>query len=139
MRMFSVRVGSVRESSRPGYQTWAIAINVTVTSLKSVSSMKLHRDLGVTQNTAWHLMRRLRQAFEEGRLAPFAGPAGIDETYVGGRKKRGTPGRGVVGKAVVAGAKDRATKQVRAESRLRLKPVAARRHPVRHQRLPDDH
>ncbi|MYD95023.1 MAG: IS1595 family transposase [Chloroflexi bacterium] len=115
-RMFSVRVGSVMEGSKLGYQTWAIAIYLTVTSLKSVSSMKLHRDLGVTQKTAWYLMHRLRKAFEEGRLAPFAGPTEVDETYVGGRKKRGTPGRGVKGKAVVAGAKDRVTKKVRAEA-----------------------
>ena len=40
------------EGSNLGFQTWAIAIHLLVTSLKSVSSMKLRRDLGITQKSA---------------------------------------------------------------------------------------
>ena len=110
--MFSLKTGGVMEGSKLGYRVWAITIYLAATSLKGVSSMRLHRDLGITQKAAWHLSHRIRRAFEDGGLAPFAGPVEIDETYVGGRKKRGTPGRGVVGKAIVAGAKDRATNLV---------------------------
>ena len=50
---FSVKTGTVMESSKLGYQTWAIATYLLTTSLKGVSSMKLHRDLGITQKSAW--------------------------------------------------------------------------------------
>ena len=41
---------------------WAFAIYLCVTSLKGVSSMKLHRDLKVSQKTAWFLAHRIREA-----------------------------------------------------------------------------
>ena len=50
---FSVKTGTVMEGSKVGYQDWIIASFLLMTNLKSVSSMKLHRDLGVTQKTAW--------------------------------------------------------------------------------------
>ena len=61
--MFSLNTGNIMEGSKLGYQTWAIAIYLVTTSLKGVSSMKLHRDLEITQKTAWHLAHRLRKAF----------------------------------------------------------------------------
>ena len=82
--------------------------------------MKLHRDLNVTQRTAWHLAHRLRVAFAEEK-GLFSGPVEVDETYVGGRRRnmsntrrRELSGRGPVGKTAVVGAKDRATRQVAA-------------------------
>ena len=55
------------------------------TSLKGVASMKLHRDLGVTQKTAWFLSMRIRTALSQGGTL-FAGPVEVDETYVGGKR-----------------------------------------------------
>ena len=43
---------------------WVIAIYLCLTSLKSVSSMKLHRDIGVSQPTAWFMLHRIREAWE---------------------------------------------------------------------------
>ena len=117
-KRFSVRYGTVMQSSKLGYQVWAMAIYLSLTSLKSVSSMKLHRDLDITQKSAWHLAHRLRRAFEGGG-GIFAGPVEMDETYFGGKranmsksKREQLTGRGAVGKTAVVGAKDRATKQV---------------------------
>ena len=42
---------------------WALAIYLCLTSLKSVSSMKLHRDIGVSQPTAWFMLHRIREAW----------------------------------------------------------------------------
>ena len=58
-----------------------------MTSLKGVSSMKLHRDLDVTQTTAWFMLQRVRAAFAPLLAAAFEGPVEADETYVGGLEK----------------------------------------------------
>ena len=121
-KRFSVRIGTVMQDSNLGYQVWAMAIYLFMTSLKSVSSMKLHRDLHIAQNSAWHLSHRIRAAlFQEGTL--FAGPVEVDETYIGGKRKnmpnsvrKELTGRGPVGKTAVVGAKDRATNQVAAKA-----------------------
>ena len=65
-KRFSVTTGTVMESSSLGYQTWAIAIFLLLTSQKSVSSMKLHRDVKISQKAAWHLAHRLRTALVVG-------------------------------------------------------------------------
>ncbi len=120
-KRFSVRTGTCMEASNLGFKVWAIAIYLMSTNLKGVSSMKLHRDLEITQKSAWHLAMRLRKALEDdGVSLPFVGPVEADETYMGGRERnkhandRLKAGRGTVGKTAVAGVKDRDTGQVAA-------------------------
>ena len=60
-RYFSCRTNTSIESSPLPIKTWVRAIYLEVTSLKGVSSMKLHRDLGVRQSTAWFMHQRIRE------------------------------------------------------------------------------
>ena len=62
---FSVRIGSALESSNLGYQKWAIAIFLWTTSFNGISSMKLHRDLGITQKSAYFVAQRLRKVWSD--------------------------------------------------------------------------
>ena len=48
--------------------------------------MKLHRDLKITQRSAWFLAHRLREAWKD-HGAQFAGPVEVDETFIGGKEK----------------------------------------------------
>ena len=117
---FSVRTGTPLACSNVPLRKWAVAIYLCLTSLKSVSSMKLHRDLGVSQKTAWFMLHRIRDAWSEDPGNPFSGPVEVDETYVGGlarnRHKKDRPGiRGATDMTAVVGAKDRSTNQVRAQ------------------------
>lgn len=118
---FSTRTGTVLADSNVGFRNWVIAIYLITTNLKGVSSMKLHRDLGVTQRTAWFMLHRIREAWSAAS-EPMSGPVEADETYVGGkaknmhtaRRRDVIAGRGPVGKAPVVGVKDRASNRVTA-------------------------
>ena len=123
-KRFSVRTGTVMESSKLGFQVWAIAIYLMTTNLKGISSMKLHRELNITQRSAWFLAHRLRESMTAGDDGkPFAGPVEVDETHVGGkaksmhaRRKReiGIADNPLANKTTVAGVRDRETGKVRA-------------------------
>ena len=123
-RHFSVKIGSAMERSKIDYQKWAIAIYMWTTSLKGVSSMKLHRELGITQKSAYFMAQRLREAWtvEEDKMK---GPVEVDETFIGGKEKnkhedKRSHTRGPSGKMVVVGMKSREANKIVA------KPVSER-------------
>ncbi len=128
---FSPKTGSLMQGSPLPYRTWVIAIYILTTGIKGTSSMKLHRDLGITQKSAWFLAHRLREGWAESAGAPFTGPVEADETRIGGKAKNmhrkkwrelstgtnpdGTSKGQMSHLATVAGMKDRKTRRVRAK------------------------
>jgi transposase-like protein len=100
---FTVKVGTVFESSHIPLRIWLQAIALLCASKKGMSSNQLHRTLGITLKSAWFLSHRIREAMRDGGLAPLGGGGRIvemDETYFGDkaeittRTKKGKSGHG---------------------------------------------
>ena len=70
---FSVKTNTLMHGSKLSLGTWGIAYFLFTTHLKGVSSMKLHRDLKITQKSAWHLAHRIRETWQD-QQPMFAGP-----------------------------------------------------------------
>ena len=117
---FTVKTQTIMHDSKLPLSKWTLAFYLYSTNLKGVSSMKIHRDLGITQKSAWYLAHRIRETWND-QTAKMAGPVEADETYIGGKEsnkhasKKLHAGRGTVGKTAVAGLKDRKTNKIKTQ------------------------
>lgn len=86
---FNVLSGTIFEKTRIPLQKWFLAIGILVNAKKSVSSLQLARDLDMNQKSAWYMQQRIRAAMltDEGDL--LQGIVEADETYVGGKPRKG--------------------------------------------------
>lgn len=83
---FTVRMGTIFESSHVALHIWLQAMYLIAGSKKGISSNQLHRTLGVTLKTAWFMSHRIREAMRDGGLDQFGTGGGIveaDETFIG--------------------------------------------------------
>lgn len=83
---FTVKIGTIFESSHVKLHLWLQAMFLMASSKKGISSNQLHRTLGVTLKTAWFMSHRIREAMRSGSLAPMGGGGNVveaDETYFG--------------------------------------------------------
>lgn len=86
---FTVKIGTIFESSHVAMHLWLQAMYLIAGSKKGISGNQLHRILGVTLKTAWFLSHRIREAMRSGDLSPFGSGGGMveaDETYIGNLK-----------------------------------------------------
>jgi transposase-like protein len=110
-RQYSVRVGSIFEDSKVPLQKWFAAIYLITSHKKGISSLQLHRDIGVTQKTAWYMLHRVRHSLGIDKGEKLSGVIEADETFIGGKeankheskKTPDTQGRSVKTKTAVAG------------------------------------
>ena len=114
---FSVRTGTTMQHSRLPLRKWVFALYLSTTNLKGISSMKLHRDLHITQSAAWYMQQRIRAGWSLGSEEFLSGAVEVDETYVGDKERnkharKKTFARGPQGKTIVIGAKERGGKVV---------------------------
>jgi transposase-like protein len=90
-KQFTVRIGTIFESSHVPLHKWLQAFYLTSASKKGISANQLHRALEVTLKTAWFMAHRIREAMRSGDLSPMGGNGGtveVDETFIGHDKAK---------------------------------------------------
>jgi transposase-like protein len=86
---FTVKIGTIFESSHIPLHIWLQAIFLISSSKKGISSHQLQRTLGITIKSAWFLSHRIREAMKAdgGMFNEGGGTVEADATYVGGKEK----------------------------------------------------
>ena len=105
-------VGTIFENTKIPLKKWFITIFMMTSHKKSISSLQLARDIGVTQKTAWFMLHRIRETTKLKSFDEFlSGEIEADETYIGGKNKnkhndkktKGSQGRNTKDKIAVFG------------------------------------
>ena len=112
---FSVKMGTVFEDSPISLDKWLAAIWMIANCKNGISSYEIHREIGVTQKTAWFMLHRIRLAMQTGSFQKFSGQVEVDESFIGGlarnmhehKRKEKIEGSGSVGKTIVMGLLER--------------------------------
>jgi transposase-like protein len=90
-KQFTVRIGTIFEDSKLPFTKWLMTIHLMTSSKKGISSLQISRELGIKYQSAWFMTHRIREAMRhDGPPDPFAGVTEVDETYVGGKPRKGT-------------------------------------------------
>jgi transposase-like protein len=90
-KQFTVRMGTIFESSHVPLRVWLQAMFLVAGSKKGISANQLSRTLGVSIKTGWFLGHRIREAMRSSDLSPFGGIVEVDETYIGFKEGAGRP------------------------------------------------
>jgi transposase-like protein len=88
---FSVTAGTVFNDSHLPLEKWFVATLLLCEAKKGISACQIQRTLGIgSYKTAWYLCHRIRAAMKEASTM-LDGTVEIDETYVGGKFRKGIP------------------------------------------------
>jgi transposase-like protein len=113
---FSIKTGTILEDSPLGLDKWLPVMWLVANCKNGVSSWEIHRDLGVTQKTAWFMLHRIRLGMQDNTTGgKLSGEVEADESFIGGKarnmhkdvKARKITGRGTEGKAIVSAVLER--------------------------------
>ena len=92
---FSVTVGTIFHRTHLPLQKWFLAISLILNAKKGLSALQLSRDLDVNKNTAWRIAMQIRKAMTRAEhRSLLTGIVEMDETYIGGKPRKGTKGDG---------------------------------------------
>jgi transposase-like protein len=83
---FTVKVGTVFESSHVPLRHWLQAMFLLCSSKKGISANQLARTLGCTLKTGWFIGHRIREAMRTVGVEPMGGGGQVvevDETFYG--------------------------------------------------------
>lgn len=91
----SLTAGSLFQRTKLPLTTWFLAIYLCSQAKTGLSSLALHRQLGVSYPTAWMLHHKLMHAMaEREQCHPLRGLVQLDDAYLGGERAGGKVGRG---------------------------------------------
>jgi transposase-like protein len=103
-KQFTVRIGTIFESSHLALRLWLQVIHLMCASKKGISTRQIQRLLNCSMKTAWFLTHRIREVMAPAKNAGPLGGKGIileaDEAFIGARAGRKL-GRPVVEKQAV--------------------------------------
>lgn len=102
-KQFTVTVGTIFERSHIPLRKWVAAFHLMCSSKKGISALQLQRNLGLgSYKSAWHMAHRIRYAMKQEPLrSKLRGAVEVDETYIGGKSRKGRRGRGSERKTAV--------------------------------------
>jgi len=91
---FSIFTGTIFENTKLDLRKWVYAISKeAISGKKGVSGCQLQREIGVTYKTAWRILKQIRIAMaNHSNNELFKAIIEVDETYIGGRPRKGTMG-----------------------------------------------
>lgn len=112
---FSLKTETIFEDSPIPLEKWLPAVWMLLNCKNGMSSWELHRALGVTQNTAWFMLHRIRLAAQSKTFNKLTGEVEVDETLIGGKarnmhkdkREEKIHGRGPEGKMIFAAVLER--------------------------------
>ena len=91
----SLLVGTIFERTHLSLTIWFLAIYLIAQAKTGISSLDLHRKLGVNHKTAWLIHHKLMHSMiEEEKKNVIGGRIEMDDAYLGGKLKGGSRGRG---------------------------------------------
>jgi transposase-like protein len=93
---FTVTTGTVMESSHIPLNKWVLAYRLMSSAKKGISAHQLHRTIGISYKAAWFMCHRIRESMRDVSGELLGGVGKIvegDETYVGGKPRKGTDGK----------------------------------------------
>ena len=91
---FSVMAGTMFHDSHLPLRKWFYVTYLMTESRKGISANQIKRMFGINYKTAWYLCHRIRAAMAEASPEKLSGTVEVDETYVGGKPRRGGSKRG---------------------------------------------
>lgn len=62
-KYFNVKTGTLFDNTKVELRKWFMAIWLVASHKESISSVQLSKDIGVTQKTAWFMLKRIRECF----------------------------------------------------------------------------
>ena len=86
---FNALSGTIFQKTKIPLQKWFLAIALVLDAKKSLSSWQLSRNLDMNQKSSWYLAVRLRRAMAGKHGDLLRGIVEADETFVGGRPRKG--------------------------------------------------
>ena len=88
---FTVTSGTVFNDSHLPLTKWFLTTHLLCEAKKGMSACQVQRTVGMSYKTAWYLCHRIRSAMIESQKVMLDGIVEIDETYIGGKARRGLP------------------------------------------------